>query len=402
MIYRLFYHLVRVYAGLSLYLFFDKIEVSGKNSIPKGYPLIFAPNHQNAFLDGVIALCLSGKVVSFLARADVFNISFLKPVLKFSRIIPVYRLRDGSRNMPKNYDTFRDVATHLKQGKSILIFPEGNQKFTRHLRAIKKGLFRILDQSITHECEPRIIPVGINYENQTKSGFNLVVNFGDPIKFEKPLSNGFVKEKEELIKRINPLIQDIPDYDLQILSESGWLLDADFDQNRIEVEKHWLKNSQFSETFLNKVTEWRHLSFKRGLLPWYPSMKLMDYLLFIPLMIMYLIMLPLKALNKVISERLGTHRAFKLSIVYALALVEMPIYLALLYLLFFKHISAIYAVIFLCCFIIYILYKRKLEKYAFYFKKYRWRKNESEEWERAELLAAEIRINLKQDYKFPL
>lgn len=402
MIYKILYQLARIYAHLSLYLFFDKVEVIGKNKIPRNVPLIFAPNHQNAFLDGVIVTCLSGVVSSFLARADVFNVPILKPILKFSRIIPVYRLRDGAGNMSKNYDTFRDVSEHLSKNKSILIFPEGNQIFTRHLRPLKKGLFRIIESCMELNCAPQVVPVGINYENHTKSGFNLIVSFGDTITFNAPLSSGFVHEKEHLFKSIKPLMQNIDDYDMQILSESGWLMETNFDHSTIQNESEWLGKTQFSDSFLNKVAEWRHLSFQRGLLPWYGRLKTRDFLLFLPLFIMYIIMTPIKALNKYISQRIGKHRAFKLSIVYALALIELPVYFLLLIGMVHFYLPSIYLLIFLILILIYVLFKRTLEKYAFHFKKFRWKKNQRDEWERSETLALEIRKDLIGDYQFSL
>ncbi|NND77204.1 MAG: hypothetical protein HKN39_03400 [Flavobacteriales bacterium] len=389
MLYRIAYALVKEYTTLCIGLFFRKVEVKGKHHIPKG-PVIFTPNHQNAFLDGILTSCLGRKNVSFLARADVFNIKILKPILLFFKIVPVYRMRDGASNMENNYGSFKAVKERLDKGKSILIFPEGNQKFIRHLRPLKKGVFRILDLCKDNKEIPQVVPVGINFESHTRSGFNLVLEYGEPVPFQFPLSNGYLQEKNLLTERMLPLFQNIQNYDLQMLSESSWLNEHPYTLKGIQEEREMLIH-RYPEQFLANVSEWRHLSFTNGLLPWHDKLSIADWLKVMIVGIIYLPIMPFRTLVRWLSKRINRQKEFKFSMTFGFSLVLLPFYVFLLFYIFVQFLPAYYFLIVILLLYVYAKNKEVLERFAFHFKKWRRRSSKRSEVERMEELAAKIR-----------
>ena len=60
-----------------LRLFYKRIIVEGKEHIPVGCPVIFAPNHQNALMDPLVVHFAARMQTVFLARADIFRIPIL-------------------------------------------------------------------------------------------------------------------------------------------------------------------------------------------------------------------------------------------------------------------------------------------------------------------------------------
>ncbi|MEM7161689.1 MAG: 1-acyl-sn-glycerol-3-phosphate acyltransferase [Bacteroidota bacterium] len=379
MIHRLAYGLIKAYSTLCIYLLFDKIEVFGKEHVPDG-PLIFAPNHQNAFIDGVITSCLARKNVSFLARADVFKVNALKPLLRFFRIVPVYRLRDGASEMSKNYATFSAVQEHLGAGNSILIFPEGNQKFMRYLRPLKKGIFRIIDQCQKNEKLPKVVPVGLNYEHHTRTGYNLIVHYAPAISYTFPLSNGFVKEREELRESMRPLTQQIGDYDLQCLSESAWLDLASYSWKGIQKEKSLIELEN-DERFMNDLRAWRALAFENKLLP-AKALKARHIPTLVLVVLVYLFIAPFRILVKAVMKKITSHKSFRLSMTFAFTLFFAPLYLFLMYGLFQLFLPGIYFLLVVIGCFFFAKNKRVLDQFNYWWRLRRLRKEQSEKHQR--------------------
>ena len=394
MLYRIAYAIVKGYTTLCIYLFFDKIEVFGKEHIPKG-PVIFTPNHQNAFLDGVITSCLGFKNVSFLARADVFKAKSLQPILKFFKVIPVYRLRDGASEMGKNYDTFKSVQEQLNLGQSILIFPEGNQQFVRYLRPLKKGVFRILKQCENNAQKPVIVPVGLNYERHTKTGFNLVVRYAKPLSFPTPLTNGFRKEKQELYDAMYPLMQQIEEPHMQSLSESEWLMGKAFNNERIESEKTYVSHD-FNEAINAKIAAWKSEAEKMALLPWHENMSLFAWLKFFIVGLCYLPLMPFRFLIKKVMKNITTLKGFRLSMTFGFCIFFVPIYVAFLFLIFIQLFPGPYFFAVILAFLIFMKNKRILNRFAFNWRKMRMKSKFPNAIQRLEDLKKEIQFELKK------
>ena len=175
------YWLMKSLARITLRFYYRGIDFKGKDQIPSEGPLIYAVNHQNAFMDAIIVGGFSPLPTYFMTRSDVFVPPF-DWFLDALKMMPIYRIRDGYKSLSKNDAIFDTCKKLLLDKKAILIFPEGNHGLEYYLRPLTKGISRIALQSQSDIDVPiKIIPTGLNYFNHFHSGHKLIVKFGEPI-----------------------------------------------------------------------------------------------------------------------------------------------------------------------------------------------------------------------------
>ena len=183
-----------------MFFYFKKIEVRKQSPIPKDKPILFLGNHQNALLDPLIMAVTSGRYAHFLTRAQVFKKPFVVKVLKALQLIPVYRVRDGWKNISNNNAIFSQCISLLNNNDAVTIFPEGSHNLKRTVRPLSKGFTRIvlgvLEENPSSDLQ--LIPVGLNYKDAVACPDEAMVNFGKPILVSKYL----LENKNEAINNL--------------------------------------------------------------------------------------------------------------------------------------------------------------------------------------------------------
>jgi 1-acyl-sn-glycerol-3-phosphate acyltransferase len=113
-----------------------RTRVSGLDAVPRSGPLLLVPNHDSQ-MDPVIVGVVLRKVrpLRFLARANLWKIRGLGPILSGMRQIPIERGAGDSQALD------RAVAA-LRAGEAICIFPEGKLSLGERLRA-RSGVGRL-------------------------------------------------------------------------------------------------------------------------------------------------------------------------------------------------------------------------------------------------------------------
>lgn len=178
------YWFVKQYVIFTHWLVHRKIIVTGRENLPQSKPVILAPNHQNALLDPLAVLCNCRYQPVWLARADIFQITAAVPALRFLKIMPIYRIRDGAENLAKNEIIFERSINVLRQKGVLALFPEGTHTFKRQILPHKKAVPRIAFMAadkIGFDSDIQIVPVGIFYSHYWKFGRKQIVRFGKPI-----------------------------------------------------------------------------------------------------------------------------------------------------------------------------------------------------------------------------
>ncbi|MBF0471127.1 MAG: AMP-binding protein [Gammaproteobacteria bacterium] len=136
--------------GLLTTLF--RIRSSGRESLPQQGPFILASNHQS-FLDGPLIASFLGKKLSkttyFFAKKKHLNRKWLRFLAERNNIIVV----DIDHNLRQS---IQKLASVLKSGKSIIIFPEGTRS-----RNGAVGDFRKTFAILAVELGVPIVPVAI-------------------------------------------------------------------------------------------------------------------------------------------------------------------------------------------------------------------------------------------------
>ena len=178
----LFCRVLRWYLVTGLKTYFGKIEFEGLDNIPKDKPFILAVNHQNAFLDPILATLLVPWLhTHFLTRSDVFT-KWTSYFLTTIRMLPIYRIRDGYDQLGKNEEVFDNCTKIFDENGSVLVFPEGNHGKYYYLRSLTKGTARLalhaqqkLDKNLL------IVPCGLNYFAHKTPRTKLINVYGEPL-----------------------------------------------------------------------------------------------------------------------------------------------------------------------------------------------------------------------------
>jgi 1-acyl-sn-glycerol-3-phosphate acyltransferase len=171
---------------LALRIYFQRIEVTGLEHVPRDTPVIFVLNHPNALVDPVFLLCLAPRRVSFLAKAPLFRMPVIGYLVKALDSLPVYRRQDEGEDVTKNEETFIAARRLLARGGTIGICPEGVSHDEPGLRPIKTGAARISLAAVsTGEVRNlKIVPAGLYYTSKTRFRSDALLYFGNPIEVQ--------------------------------------------------------------------------------------------------------------------------------------------------------------------------------------------------------------------------
>jgi 1-acyl-sn-glycerol-3-phosphate acyltransferase len=185
-----FYPLLKFYAQLAIKIYCKEIIINRKEFLEIEGPVLFAANHPNSFLDGIILTTLHKNPVHSLARGDVFKRKWANRFLRKMQLLPVYRTSEGVENLEHNYTTFASCIETFQENGIVLIFSEGRCENEWHLRPLKKGTARLANASWQKGIPLKIIPVGFNYSSFRKFGKEVHLLFGDVITKDMVNGNG--------------------------------------------------------------------------------------------------------------------------------------------------------------------------------------------------------------------
>ncbi|MCI0617273.1 1-acyl-sn-glycerol-3-phosphate acyltransferase, partial [bacterium] len=151
-------------SGTIVKIFFREIIIEGKENLPDSGPILFTPNHPNALLDPLLVQFFASNFkVRFVAKAPLFKIPIFGNVLRAMGAIPVVRKIDVNTDV--DYTQFFSACVDaLKQGDSIVIFPEGRSLPQPYLAPMRTGPARLFFLAHDQGVKVHIVPVGLNYE----------------------------------------------------------------------------------------------------------------------------------------------------------------------------------------------------------------------------------------------
>jgi 1-acyl-sn-glycerol-3-phosphate acyltransferase len=113
-----------------------RVRVEGLEAVPTEGPLLVVPNHDSQWDPIVVGLAIKARRrLRFLARASLFRIPGVGPVLRGIGQIPIERSAGDARAMGWAVDALRD-------GEAICIFPEGGLSWGERVRA-RSGVGRL-------------------------------------------------------------------------------------------------------------------------------------------------------------------------------------------------------------------------------------------------------------------
>ncbi|WP_088535771.1 1-acyl-sn-glycerol-3-phosphate acyltransferase [Geobacter sp. DSM 9736] len=195
---RLYYRHAVLWARLSLLLAGVRVVVEGREKVPVASPVIFMSNHQSNFDILALFLAIPGQF-SWIAKEELFRIPVFGHSMSRAGYIPLDR-SDGRRAL-KSMDA---AARRIRNGESVVIFPEGTRTVDGSLLPFKQGGFLLAGKAGVP-----VVPVTINGSGKINPSKRLELRSGViRISFSDPLlpSGSAPQERERLMQRVQDAI----------------------------------------------------------------------------------------------------------------------------------------------------------------------------------------------------
>ena len=155
-----------------------KIEVNGLEKVPADKTVLFTPNHQSYADIPLLLHVLRDKNIGFLMRKSLNNFFAIEQISHIIKCVPIDQdnPRDSMRGLKK-------TAENIKNGLSMVVFPEGKRSFSNTPDVFMNGAFKIVQKTgVT------VVPVYLHNVFKVLEGNNFIitpqkvsVTFLDPI-----------------------------------------------------------------------------------------------------------------------------------------------------------------------------------------------------------------------------
>lgn len=214
---------------LILRIFFRDIEVVGRDRVPTAGPVMFVVNHPNGLIDPLFVLCLTGRRVSFLAKAPLFRMFVVGAFVRAFECLPVYRKQDGA-DPAKNRASIEQSVALLRRGNAIAIFPEGTSHSDPQLKPLKPGAARMALRAsasnlATGEPPVQVVPIGLTYTRKSTFRSRALMVFGPPVPAPQADLDGALEPAPPLVAAYtDALRQALADVTLQAPSTEALCL----------------------------------------------------------------------------------------------------------------------------------------------------------------------------------
>ncbi|HLA37589.1 MAG TPA: 1-acyl-sn-glycerol-3-phosphate acyltransferase [Candidatus Brocadiales bacterium] len=127
-----------------------RVRVEGREGVPKGEPFIFICNHQS-LLDIKLAFAFVPGNFCFISKEEITRIPIVGSYMKTAGHIGMPREEDR-----RAYVVLLEIIKKAKEGKSLLIFPEGTRSPDGKLGPFKRGVANII-----LKAGRRVVPTAI-------------------------------------------------------------------------------------------------------------------------------------------------------------------------------------------------------------------------------------------------
>lgn len=132
-------------------IFLLPVSVSGRENLEKGRSYVFVANHQGAF-DIFLIYGYLGRNFKWMMKQSLRKMPFVGTACAYAHHIFV-----DKSNPSKVIETYMKARKVLKDGMSLMVFPEGARTKTGRMGTFRRGAFMLAD-----ELQLPIVPITIN------------------------------------------------------------------------------------------------------------------------------------------------------------------------------------------------------------------------------------------------
>jgi 1-acyl-sn-glycerol-3-phosphate acyltransferase len=175
-----------------------KVRVNGLSNLEPSTSFIYMCNHQSNF-DIPVLLAHIPNQFRWLAKAELFKIPFFGRAMRGAGYISIDRF-----NRESAFESLNEATAKMRDGVSVMIFPEGTRSRDGTIRPFKKGGFIMaVDAGVP------IVPIIIRGTRSIMPKGSLRINPGDvylDIKKSIP-TTGYTRDiKDDLIEHVRTVI----------------------------------------------------------------------------------------------------------------------------------------------------------------------------------------------------
>lgn len=171
------YYPGKIWSQLFCYVLLIPVKVVGHPEVLDKTSYVFVANHQGSF-DIFLIYGFLGRNFKWMMKKSLRKIPFVGKACESAGHIFV------DRSSPKKVlATMRQAESSLKDGVSLVVFPEGARTFTGHMGYFKRGAFQLAD-----ELQLEVVPVTIDgsFEILPRTGkwihrHRMILTIHDPI-----------------------------------------------------------------------------------------------------------------------------------------------------------------------------------------------------------------------------
>ena len=189
-------------------LYFRKLKVVGQGNIPKTGPVILAPTHRSRW-DALTIPYAAGKPITgrdlrfMVSEDEVKGLQgwFIRRMGGF----PVNTKHPGISSL-------RHSVELLRNGETVVIFPEGNIFREGPVQPLKPGMARIALQVEASQpgIDLKIVPISIRYSQPVPHWrCDVTVTIGSPISVANYCSKSAKKSAQKLTKDLEIAMRDV-------------------------------------------------------------------------------------------------------------------------------------------------------------------------------------------------
>lgn len=194
------HHLAKIWAKILLLLSNTRVAVIGAENVLPGKPQIFMANHQSDF-DIFIVLGFVPGQFRWIAKKELFKIPLFGKAMQGAGYIEIDR-----QNHEKAIRSLDLAAQKIREGKSVMTFPEGTRSKDGTLKPFKQGMFHLAIKSGVP-----IIPISIIGAGVIMPKRSLRINPGKiTMVIGKPIDvTGYtIENRAQLIEKVRGVIID--------------------------------------------------------------------------------------------------------------------------------------------------------------------------------------------------